>query len=162
MEKATFAAGCFWNVEAAFRRIDGVIATTAGYTGGTMRFPTYEAVCTGTTGHIEAVEVDYDPDVVSYEELLEVFWEIHDPTQLGGQGADLGPQYKSAIFVHSTLQMSLATASKKRLLHSGKYSRPIVTIIEMAWPFYPAEEHHQQYYEKRGLVDDRLVKCKAG
>lgn len=151
MEKATFAAGCFWGVEANFRRIKGVIATAAGYTGGNYEDPTYEDVCTGRTGHAEAVDILFDPALVSYEQLLEVFWNIHDPTTLNRQGPDIGTQYRSAIFYHGQEQKTTATASMERAQNSGKFKRPIVTEIVPASTFYRAEEYHQQYFEKGGM-----------
>lgn len=150
MEKATFAAGCFWGVEATFRGVKGVLSTEVGYTGGKTEDPSYRDVCTDKTGHAEAVEVTYDPSVVSYEDLLRVFWEVHDPTQLNRQGPDFGSQYRSAIFFHSSDQEVAARASKQMLEESGRYKRPIVTEILPAMPFYRAEEYHQQYLEKRG------------
>jgi len=150
--KATFAAGCFWGVEASFRQIPGVISTRVGYTGGDFQNPTYKDVCTDRTGHAEAVEVDYDPAKVSYEDLLNVFWENHDPTQLNRQGPDFGTQYRSAIFFHSPEQEQGARASKAKLEKSGTYSRPIVTQIVPATTFFEAEDYHQQYLEKRGLA----------
>lgn len=150
--KATFAAGCFWGVEAAFRRVEGVSATAVGYEGGTVPNPSYEQVCSHTTGHAEAVEVDYDPDRVSYEELLEVFWAEHDPTQLDRQGPDVGDQYRSAIFVHDEEQREAALRSKAALEASGRYARPIVTRIEPASTFWRAEDYHQRYLERRGLA----------
>ncbi len=152
MAKATFAAGCFWGVEATFRQIPGVTGTRVGYTGGEMENPTYKDVCTDGTGHAEAVEVDYDPAKVSYEQLLDIFWENHDPTQLNRQGPDFGTQYRSAIFYYSPEQEHLAKSSKQRLEQSGQYSRPIVTEIIPAATFYEAEDYHQQYLEKRGLA----------
>ena len=152
LEKATFAAGCFWGVEEAFRRVPGVVKTRVGYTGGHTPNPTYQEVCTGETGHAEAVEVTYDPRVVSYERLLEVFWSIHDPTSLNRQGWDVGTQYRSAIFYHTQEQAQVARSSRARLEASGKYKDPIVTEIVPAGPFYPAEEYHQGYYEKRGGI----------
>ena len=149
LEKATFAAGCFWGVEEAFRRVPGVVKTRVGYTGGHTPNPTYQEVCTGETGHAEAVEVIYDPRVVSYERLLEVFWSIHDPTSLNRQGWDVGTQYRSAIFYHTREQARAARSSRARLEASGRYKDPIVTEIVPAGPFYPAEEYHQGYYEKR-------------
>lgn len=151
MEKATFAAGCFWGVEASFRKIPGVSSTRVGYTGGEMKNPTYKDVCTDRTGHAEAVEVEYDPAKVRYEDLLNVFWENHDPTQLNRQGPDFGTQYRSAIFFHSPEQEQAAKTSKERLGKSGRLNRPIVTQIVPAATFYEAEDHHQQYLEKRGL-----------
>jgi peptide-methionine (S)-S-oxide reductase len=152
MEKATFGAGCFWGVEAAFRQIPAVSATRVGYAGGSMANPTYRDVCTDRTGHAEVVEVTYDPDRVSYEELLRVFWENHDPTQRNRQGPDVGTQYRSVIFYHTPEQEAAARASKEQLERSGRYRRPIVTEIVPAPTFYEAEEYHQQYLEKRGLA----------
>jgi peptide-methionine (S)-S-oxide reductase len=151
MERATFAAGCFWGVEAAFRKVKGVVSTSVGYAGGTLENPTYEDVCAGKTGHAEAVEVIYDPSVVSYEGLLDVFWKCHDPTQLNRQGPDTGAQYRSAIFFHSEEQKAAATASKEKLGEPGAHKKPIVTEIAPASTFYRAEEYHQRYLEKRGL-----------
>jgi peptide-methionine (S)-S-oxide reductase len=152
MAKATFAAGCFWGVEATFRQIAGVTATRVGYIGGEMKNPTYKDVCTDTTGHAEAVEVDYDPTKVSYEDLLNVFWENHDPTQLDRQGPDFGKQYRSAIFYHSPEQEQAAKESKQKLQDSRRFTRPVVTQIVPAVTFYEAEDYHQQYLEKRGLA----------
>ena len=151
MEKATFAAGCFWGVEANFRRVNGVIATAVGYTGGHFQDPTYRDVCTGKTGHAEAVDILFDPAVVSYAQLLEVFWKIHDPTTLNRQGPDVGTQYRSAIFYHNEEQRSLAIGSKEAVQISGKFKKPIVTEIMPASTFYRAEEYHQQYFEKGGM-----------
>ena len=150
MEKATFGAGCFWGVEAAFRRVPGVLDAAVGYAGGTLENPTYEDVCTGRTGHAEVVEVTYDPQRVSYEELLDVFWDNHNPTTLNRQGWDIGTQYRSAIFFHSPEQEKAALASKERLNASGRFRKPIVTEITPASTFYRAEEYHQRYLEKRG------------
>jgi peptide-methionine (S)-S-oxide reductase len=150
MERATFAAGCFWGVEATFRGVKGVLSTQVGYTGGKTEDPSYRDVCTDKTGHAEAVEVTYDPSVVTYEDLLKVFWKVHDPTQLDRQGPDFGSQYRSTIFFHSPEQEVAARASKQMLEQSGRYKRPIVTEILPAMPFYRAEEYHQQYLEKRG------------
>jgi len=152
MEKATFAAGCFWGVEATFRQLPGVISTRVGYTGGQLPNPTYKDVCSDRTGHAEAVEVEYDPAKISYEQLLNVFWENHDPTQLNRQGPDWGTQYRSAIFFHTPEQESAAKASKEVLGKSGRLSKPIVTRIVPATTFYEAEDYHQQYLEKRGLA----------
>ena len=152
MAKATFAAGCFWGVEATFRQLPGVISTRVGYTGGPMPNPTYQDVCNDDTGHAEAVEVEYDPAKVSYEQLLKVFWENHDPTQLNRQGPDWGSQYRSAIFFHSPEQEAAAKLSKENLDKSGQYRKPVVTQIVPATTFYPAEDYHQQYLEKRGLA----------
>ena len=150
-QKATFAAGCFWGVEVRFRRIEGVLATTVGYTGGTMENPTYQDVCTGTTGHAEAVEVVFDPGVISYDELLNVFWDSHNPTTPNRQGPDVGTQYRSAIFTHSLEQATDAQASKEKLQQSDRYPDPIVTEIAPATQFYKAEDYHQRYLEKRGM-----------
>ncbi len=152
MEKATFAAGCFWGVEAAFRQIEGVTDAVAGYTGGTVDDPTYKMVCSDRTGHAEAVEVTYDPDVVSYEDLLDAFWRVHDPTQLNRQGPDVGTQYRSAVFYHTPEQQAAAEALKQRLAESGTYRHPIVTQIVPAVTFWRAEDYHQRYLEKRGLA----------
>lgn len=151
MERATFAAGCFWGVEAAFRKVKGVVRTEVGYTGGITENPTYEDVCTGKTGHAEAVQVEYDPSEVSYEELLDVFWSIHDPTTRNQQGVDVGSQYRSAIFYYTAEQKRIAEESKRRLQKSGKFDRPIVTEIVPASTFWRAEEYHQCYLEKKGL-----------
>ncbi|MFO8008425.1 MAG: peptide-methionine (S)-S-oxide reductase MsrA [Candidatus Brocadiia bacterium] len=150
MAVATFAAGCFWGVEATFRAVEGVTDTTVGYTGGHLDNPSYEDVCAGGTGHAEAVRVEYDPDVVSYEELLEVFWDAHNPTTPNRQGLDLGAQYRSAVFYHTPEQKEAAERARRRLDESGKHSRPVVTQIEPAGTFWRAEDYHQQYYAKRG------------
>jgi peptide-methionine (S)-S-oxide reductase len=152
MAKATFAAGCFWGVEATFRQIPGVISTRVGYIGGHTENPTYEDVCTDRTGHAEAVEVEFDPAVARYDELLKTFWENHDPTQLNRQGPDWGSQYRSAIYFHTPEQEAAAQASKDALEQAHRYSKPIVTKIVPAVTFYSAEEYHQQYLEKRGLA----------
>lgn len=151
MEKATFAAGCFWGVEMTFRKIDGVISTLVGYTGGHTQDPTYDQVCSDMTSHAEAVEIVFDPDKVSYEKLLQAFWENHNPTTMNRQGPDVGSQYRSVIFYHNDRQKELALNHKEKLQLSGKYQRPIVTEILKASIFYKAEEYHQQYLEKRGL-----------
>ena len=151
-EKATFGAGCFWGVEEEFRKVPGVIDAAVGYSGGSLENPTYRDVCTDRTGHAEVVEVDFDPAAVSYDRLLDVFWNAHDPTQVNRQGPDVGTQYRSVIFVHSPEQEAAATASKAERAASGRYRRPIVTEITPAPPFYRAEEYHQQYLEKRGLA----------
>ena len=151
-EKATFGAGCFWGVEAAFRQIPGVVSTQAGYAGGPTPDPTYEAVCSGRTGHAEAVEATYDPARVTYDDLLRVFWENHDPTTPNRQGPDVGEQYRSVIFHHSPEQEAAARASQAALERAKRFRRPIVTQIVPAGPFYRAEEYHQQYLEKRGLA----------
>jgi peptide-methionine (S)-S-oxide reductase len=151
-QKATFGAGCFWGVEAAFRRLEGVTRTEVGYEGGHTERPSYEDVCRHGTGHAEVVEVTYDPERISFEDLLEVFWAEHDPTQLNRQGPDVGDQYRSAVFVHDEEQRAAAEASKERLASSGRWPRPIVTAIEPAQTFWPAEDYHQRYLEKRGLA----------
>jgi peptide-methionine (S)-S-oxide reductase len=156
MERATFAAGCFWGVEAAFRQVPGVIDTAVGYAGGHSENPTYRDVCSHGTGHAEVVQVDYDQARVSYEQLLDVFWENHDPTQLDRQGPDIGDQYRSAIFFHSPAQEAAARASKERLEQAGRFRRPIVTQIVPASTFYRAEDYHQRYLEKRGLAHCRI------
>lgn len=152
MAVATFGAGCFWGVEVAFRRVPGVTATTVGYAGGHVENPSYEQVCTGRTGHAEVVRVEYDPERVTYDELLEVFWSAHDPTQLNRQGPDVGTQYRSVIFVHDDEQERTARGSKERLEAGGRFRRPIATRIEPAGAFWPAEDYHQRYLEKRGLA----------
>jgi peptide-methionine (S)-S-oxide reductase len=149
-ERATFAAGCFWHVEDAFRRVPGVVEVTSGYTGGHVDHPTYEQVCSHRTGHAEAVLVEYDPTVVSYEELLDRFFEIHDPTTLNRQGPDVGTQYRSAIFWHTPEQDAAARAARDR--HQKRFTRPIVTEIVPAGVFWPAEDYHQRYYERHGIA----------
>lgn len=156
MAKATFAAGCFWGVEVAFRQLEGVTATAVGYSGGKLPNPSYEDVCTDTTGHAEVVEVDFDPARVSYDDLLQVFWENHDPTTRNRQGPDVGSQYRSAIFFHAPEQHEAAVASKEKREKAGFTKRPIVTEILPAEPFYRAEDYHQQYLEKRGLATCRI------
>jgi peptide-methionine (S)-S-oxide reductase len=151
MEKATFAEGCFWGVEANFQSTVGVISAVSGYTGGKMDNPSYEDVCSGRTGHAEAVEVEFDPAKVSYDDLLKIFWESHDPTTPNRQGPDVGTQYRSAIFFHDAAQEAAARASKEALEKSGKLKRPIVTEIVAVGPFYRAEEYHQKYFAKHGL-----------
>ncbi len=151
MEKATFGAGCFWGVEAAFRKLYGVVSTRTGYVGGKMKNPTYEDVCTGETGHAEVVEITFDPEKISYDSLLDVFWSNHNPTSLNRQGPDTGTQYRSIIFYHSAEQKKKAKESLRKLEKSGKWGSPIVTKIEKARAFYQAEDYHQQYLEKRGL-----------
>jgi peptide-methionine (S)-S-oxide reductase len=160
--KATFGAGCFWGVEAAFRQVDGVTGTEVGYAGGHTENPSYEDVCSHTTGHAEVVQVTYDPDQVSYEELLDVFWAKHDPTQLNRQGWDIGDQYRSVIFFHDEEQREAAERSKAQLDASGKYRKPIVTKIEPAPTFYPAEEYHQRYLEKQGRASCTASLAAAG
>lgn len=156
MEKASFAAGCFWGVEAAFRRLEGVRETSVGYSGGTVEHPSYEDVCTDATGHAETVLVEYEPAVLSYDKLLETFWNCHDPTQLNRQGPDVGSQYRSAIFFHTPEQQTAARASKEALERSGKLRRPIATEILPASLFYRAEEYHQRYLEKHGEASCRV------
>ncbi len=152
MALATFGAGCFWGVELGFRQVKGVTDAVAGYLGGHLENPTYQDVCTGTTGHAEVVQVEFDPAVVSYEELLDIFWRSHDPTTLNRQGPDIGTQYRSAIFYHTPEQAELARRSKQAVAESGKFPRPIVTEITPATTFYRAEEYHQRYLEKHGLA----------
>lgn len=147
---ATFGAGCFWGVELAFRNTEGVVSTAVGYAGGSVANPSYEQVCTGRTGHAEVVRVEYDPAVISYDALLEVFWREHDPTQVNRQGPDVGSQYRSVIFTYDDAQAAAARASKDRLAASGRHRRPIATAIEPAGDVWPAEDYHQQYLEKRG------------
>ncbi|MEB3180477.1 MAG: peptide-methionine (S)-S-oxide reductase MsrA [Nostocaceae cyanobacterium] len=149
MEKATFGAGCFWGVEAKFRQIKGVVSTSVGYMGGHFENPIYLDVCARITGHAEVVQVEYDPTVVSYEQLLNVFWNIHDPTSLNRQGADRGEQYRSVIFYHTKEQEATARSSKRKLQLSGKYDKDIVTQIQPASTYWLAEEYHQQYLEKK-------------
>ncbi len=149
MEKATFGAGCFWGVEAAFRKLKGVTSTAVGYMGGATQNPTYKDVCTGTTDHAEVVQVEYDPSLISYEQLLEIFWKAHDPTQMNRQGPDHGSQYRTAIFFHTPEQEAVARASKANL---PSLSKPVATEITAAGTFWKAEDYHQQYLEKRGLA----------
>ncbi|MDQ2980142.1 MAG: peptide-methionine (S)-S-oxide reductase MsrA [Acidobacteriota bacterium] len=156
MSKATFAAGCFWGVEAAFRQVPGVLSTAVGYSGGNLETPTYADVCERNTGHAEVVEVDFDPARVSYDALLDVFWENHDPTTLNRQGPDVGEQYRSAVFFHDAEQEKAARASKEKLGQSGRFRRPIVTEITPASRFWRAEDYHQQYLEKRGLASCKI------
>jgi peptide-methionine (S)-S-oxide reductase len=147
-KKATFGAGCFWGVEAAFRQLEGVTKTEVGYEGGTLANPTYEDVCSHATGHAEVVEVTYDPEQLSYEQLLDVFWAKHDPTQLNRQGWDIGDQYRSVVFFHDDEQREIATRSKEQ--EQTRHGKPVVTVVEPARTFYRAEDYHQQYLEKRG------------
>jgi peptide-methionine (S)-S-oxide reductase len=151
MAKATFAAGCFWGVEDAFRQVKGVTSATVGYTGGTMENPSYKDVCTGKTGHAEAVEVEFDPTKVSYRELLAVLFQSHDPTQLNRQGPDYGTQYRSAIFFHDAEQEAQAREAVAALDKAGVFKHPIVTQIVPASEFFRAEEYHQKYFEKQGI-----------
>ena len=150
IQKATFAAGCFWGVESAFQTVEGVVDTEVGYTGGATENPTYKQVCSDRTGHAEAIEITFDPDVISYKELVELFWRLHDPTQVNRQGPDRGSQYRSAIFVHSPEQKAIAEQSKAELGASGKWKKPIATQIVPAGTFWRAEEYHQDYFEKNG------------
>ena len=149
--KATFGAGCFWHVEDLLNKTKGVKSTAVGYIGGQLPNPTYEEVCTDKTGHAEAVEVDYDPEEISFEELLDVFWSNHNPTTLNRQGPDVGIQYRSAIFYHDEKQKEIAESSKQSLEKSGKFDKPIVTEIVPAPTFYKAEEYHQKYFKKHGF-----------
>ena len=149
--KATFAAGCFWHVEDLFRKVKGVSSVTSGYTGGTMPSPSYQDVCTDRTGHAEAVQVEYDPEQVSYDELLKVFWENHNPTTLNRQGPDIGTQYRSAVFYHDAEQEKTAKESMKNLQESMPENK-VVTEITPAKEFFKAEEYHQRYFEKQGLI----------
>jgi len=155
-EKATFGAGCFWGVESAFRELPGVVSATVGYSGGHAPNPSYPGVCTGRTGHAEVVELEYDPAVASYDQLLDLFWRIHDPTQLNRQGPDFGTQYRSVIFFHSPQQEAAARNSLARLESSGRFKRKIVTQILPASEFWKAEEYHQRYFEKHGLKSCQL------
>ncbi len=148
---ATFAGGCFWGIEDAFRNVSGVIDAISGYAGGHVENPSYEQVSSGTTGHAESVQVTYDPEKVSYDDLLKVFWDNHNPTTKNRQGPDVGEQYRSIIFYHSPEQKQAAEASRDDLEKSGKYHQPIVTEIITATPFYKAEEYHQQYFQKHGI-----------
>lgn len=150
-ETAMFGAGCFWGVEETFRQMPGVVSTAVGYSGGRTENPTYKDVCTDTTGHVEVVLVEFDPAKVTYEQVLEVFWKAHNPTQVNRQGPDIGAQYRSVVFCQTPEQEKVAAASKARLEASRKYSKPIATAIEPARKFYRAEEYHQQYLAKRGL-----------
>lgn len=156
MEKATFGAGCFWGVEAGFRCLKGVVSTSVGYSGGTVENPTYEDVCSDKSGHAEVVEVVYDPSEVSYDALLKVFWENHDPTTLNRQGPEVGTQYRSVIFYHNEAQKAAAEISKQNLQNAGKYKKDIVTEITPAAQFFRAEEYHQRYLEKRGLAGCKI------
>jgi peptide-methionine (S)-S-oxide reductase len=149
-EKATFGAGCFWGVEETFRRLKGVTSTAVGYAGGTKDNPTYEDVCSDETGHAEVVQLEFDPTQIGYDQLLDVFWSSHNPTTLNRQGPDVGTQYRSVVFYHSSHQKEAAEAGKAKLEQSGRFNRPIVTAIEPAPAFWRAEEYHQRYLEKRG------------
>ena len=150
--KATFAAGCFWHVEALFRKVNGVTSAKVGYTGGKFENPSYENVCSDKTGHAEAIQIEFDPSIVSYEELLNVFWNNHDPTALNRQGPDIGTQYRSAIFFHNSEQENISKTSKEKLQNSHKFNKDIVTQIVPATTFYVAEEYHQRYFEKNSLI----------
>ena len=157
MDKATFAGGCFWHVEATFRKVKGVVSTRVGYIGGRLENPTYKDVCTDRTRHAEAIEVEYDSAVVAYDDLLSVFWDIHDPTTVNRQGPDVGSQYRSVIFYHSPGQKAAALASKERLQATDRYrQQKIITEIVPATAFYPAEDYHQRYFEKRGMASCRI------
>jgi peptide-methionine (S)-S-oxide reductase len=156
MASATFAAGCFWGVEARFAQVRGVSGTEVGYTGGAVPHPSYEQVCSHTTGHAEAVRLEYDPEVITYERLLEEFFDLHDPTQLDRQGPDVGDQYRSAIFFHSPEQEAAARAAVERLTAQGRFKRPIVSQIVPAPEWWRAEDYHQKYFEKRGLPGCRI------
>ena len=151
-EIATFGAGCFWGIEAAFRRVPGVLDAAVGYSGGRTENPSYQDVCTDTTGHAEVVQVTFDPEKLSYDQLLNVFWTIHDPTQVNRQGPDYGAQYRTAIFFHSPEQEAAAKKSKQAIEASGMLRRPVATEITPAGPFWRAEEYHQRYLEKRGAA----------
>lgn len=155
MEKATFGAGCFWGVEETFRRLKGVVSTAVGYEGGTMEKPSYRDVCTDETGHAEVVQVAYDPQVITYEKLLDIFWHCHNPTSLNRQGPDIGTQYRSVIFFHGPQQEKAAQASREKL-QKTHYKSPIVTEIVPAQTFWPAEDYHQQYLAMRGLSNCHL------
>lgn len=151
MAITTLAAGCFWGIEAQFRQVIGVISTRVGYTAGTTENPDYKSVCTGTTGHAEVIEITFNPDIISFEALLDIFWRLHNPTTLNRQGPDIGTQYRSAIFYHDEQQRQLALNSKQKLADSNRYPHPVVTEVTAASIFYPAEEYHQCYLEKQGL-----------
>ncbi|MEX0299374.1 MAG: peptide-methionine (S)-S-oxide reductase MsrA [Kordiimonas sp.] len=151
MAMATFGAGCFWGVEEIFRTTEGVSETAVGYTGGTKDQPTYQEVCTGNTGHAEVVQVQFDPEAISYAALVDIFFDNHNPTQLNMQGPDVGTQYRSVIFFEDAEQKSIAETKKQELIASGRFKKPIVTLIEPAETFWPAEDYHQKYLQKRGL-----------
>jgi peptide-methionine (S)-S-oxide reductase len=155
-DTATFGAGCFWGIEAAFRQVSGVVSTAVGYIGGGTDDPSYRQVCTGRTGHAEVVQVEYDPERLSYDDVLSVFWDNHDPTTRDRQGPDVGTQYRSAIYFHDAGQEATARASKDELEAAGRFRRPIVTEISPAATFWAAEDYHQQYLEKRGLSTCRI------
>ena len=150
LEKATFGAGCFWHIEEEFKKVKGVVSTSVGFMGGNFKNPSYKDVCTGTTGHAEVVHLEYNPKIISYEKLLEVFWNIHDPTTLNRQGPDIGTQYRSVIFFYNKEQEEMAKSSKEKLEKNSKSKNKIVTEIAPAKEFYIAEEYHQKYFEKQG------------
>ncbi len=152
LETATFGAGCFWGVEHTFRQIEGVVNAVVGYAGGSSQEPTYREVCSGTTGHAEAVQLTYDPSRIGYEDLLEAFWRLHDPTQVNRQGPDVGTQYRSVVFFHDSQQEEKARAAIEALEAGGSLSRPVATEVVPAGPFWPAEDYHQQYLAKRGMA----------
>ncbi len=152
MAIATFGAGCFWGVEEVFRTMEGVLSTAVGYMGGTKDTPSYQDVCTGETGHAEVVQVEFDPDVIDYASLVDIFFDNHNPTQLNRQGPDVGTQYRSVVFIEDDAQASIAAEKREALEKTERFARPIVTIIEEATTFWPAEEYHQQYLMKRGLT----------
>jgi peptide-methionine (S)-S-oxide reductase len=154
LEQATFGAGCFWQVEVEFRNTDGVKDAVVGYMGGDVENPSYEQVCTGTTEHVEVCQVTFDPDEISYEDLLDVYWGLHDPTQVDRQGPDVGRQYRSVVFFHTPEQERVAMASRERV--QGEYKKPVATQIEPAATFWPAEDYHQRYLEKRGLATCKI------
>ena len=154
MDIATFGAGCFWGVEAAFQKLKGVTKTTVGYMGGALKNPTYEQVCTNTTGHAEVIQIQFNSEKISYKQLLDVFWELHDPTQLNRQGPDMGTQYRSVIFYHTNEQKKLSEETREK--QQKNYKKKIVTEITSAREFYPAEKYHQKYLEKHGLSHCRM------
>lgn len=151
-EKITFGAGCFWGIEESFRKLDGVLKTTVGYSGGNFENPTYKDVCSGKTGHVEVVQIEYDPNIINFKELLDKFWKIHDPTTLNRQGIDRGDQYRSIIFYHNVDQKKKAIESKRKLEESNKFINSIVTEISLICSFYPAEEYHQKYIKKKNSI----------
>lgn len=155
MAKATFGAGCFWSPEAAFAEVEGVTGTAVGYAGGSVDNPSYEQVCSGTTGHAEVVQVEFDPETVSYEKLLALYFDMHDPTQLDRQGPDVGSQYRSVVFAHDEAQQAAAEEARRKLEAAGVYRQPVVTAVEPFRNFYLAEEYHQRFFEKRGLRGHR-------
>jgi peptide-methionine (S)-S-oxide reductase len=157
-KKATFGAGCFWGVEDIYMQVDGVVKTTVGYLGGEYKNPSYKDVCTGRTGHAEVVEIIFNSEIVSYDQLLDLFWRMHDPTTFNRQGPDVGTQYRSAIFYHNEIQKKLAEKSRMEISTSGKWKNPIVTEISLASKFYKAEEYHQEYFKKNGLPSCHIVR----